>query len=65
MSETKFLYKVTFRPQESSAESAILSKFYRSKQDADEFAKRVGDRVVEQGQIEIPEGYPDADLDFS
>jgi hypothetical protein len=65
MSNTQFLYKVTFRPQETSAESAILSKFYKSKQDADDFAKRMGDRVVEQGQIQIPEGYPEADLDFS
>jgi hypothetical protein len=65
MSNTKFLYKVAFRPQESAAEDAIMYKFYKTQEEAFQFAKRLGERVVETTQQEVPDGYPDSDLDFS
>ena len=65
----KTMYKVTFYAQDSTSYGAVLFKWFKTAEEAFEYSKKLGDRVIETKHYEdgpqVPKGYPPAELDFS
>lgn len=65
MATAKTMYKVVYKgPQDSSAENSVSFKWFPTFEEASTFGSKLGDRIMEIKQYDMPENYPDADLDL-
>lgn len=58
-------YMVRFYMSSSGSEKQTAHKMFYDQTEAWHFAHKLGDRFIEQKLVEIPEGYPPTELDFS
>lgn len=59
------MYKVTYYAQESTSYGAVLNKWFQSANEAFEFSRQLGERVIELKQYPDIAHYPMPDLDLS
>jgi hypothetical protein len=63
------MYKVIYYAENSASYNSVVSKWFDTADEAFDFCKKLGDRVIETKQYangpEIPKNYPPAELDFS
>lgn len=65
MVTSKTMYKLVYRgPQDSSAENAVMFKWFNTYEEASTYGSKLGDRILEIKQYDMPEHYPDAELDL-
>ena len=59
------MYKVTYYAHETTADGAVLNKWFSTANEAFDFSRRMGERVIETKQYSDLEHYPMPDLDLS
>lgn len=61
------MYKVVYKSDVAGtpSEHAVLSKWFKTYEEATEWSTKLGSRVLEVKQYELPKHYPNAELDFS
>lgn len=59
------MYKVTFYASNSSSEQSVLFKWFKTSDEAFDFSRSMGDRVIETKHYSELEPYPSPDLDLS
>lgn len=59
------MYKVTFYASNSSSEQSILFKWFKTADEAFNFSRQMGDRVIETKHYDELGNFPLPDLDMS
>lgn len=59
------MYKVTFYASNSSSEQSILFKWFKTADEAFDFSRQMGERVIETKHYDELGNFPLPDLDMS
>jgi hypothetical protein len=59
------MYKVTYYANESSSYGSVINKWFQTANEAFDFSRQLGERVIETKQYSDLEHYPMPDLDLS
>ena len=59
------MYKVTYYADSSTAYTSVLSKWFKTANEAFDFSRKLGERVIETKQYSDMQHYPMPDLDLS
>jgi hypothetical protein len=59
------MYKVTFYASNSTSEQSVLFKWFKTANEAFDYSRQLGDRVIETKHYNDLESFPLPDLDMS
>lgn len=62
MSQT--MYKVTYYKSSSGSSNEVAFKMFNTFEESSDFSSKLGDKIIEIKAYEIPEHYPDSDLNL-